>query len=112
VQSCAQVSTARKFTGQPLFYACAMSRWDPVPTPSRRWMIRHRRWLLVGAVVVVGLAIGYFVYDLATPGQTVGGVLKPLVAIATSINLVNMTRQSARSIEKYDSTRDQAPHTG
>jgi hypothetical protein len=59
-----------------------------------------------------GVAIGYFVYVLATSGLTVGGVLVPLVAIATSINLVNMTRQSARFIEKYDSTRDQAPHTG
>ena len=67
---------------------------------------------MVGAVVVMVSAICYFVYDLATSGLTVGGVLEPLVAVATSINLVNMTRQSARFIEKYDSTRDQAPHTG
>jgi len=75
-------------------------------------MVRHRTWFLVGAIVVVVSAIGSFVYDLATSGLTVGGVLVPLVAIATSINLVNMTRQSARFIEKYDSARDQAPHTG
>jgi hypothetical protein len=74
-------------------------------------MVRHRRWFLVGAVVVVVLAIGDFVYDLATPGLTVGGVLAPLVASATSINLVIMTKQSARFIEKYDSTRDQGPNT-
>jgi hypothetical protein len=67
---------------------------------------------LVGAVVVVVLAIGDFAYDLATPGLTVGGVIAPLVASATSINLVIVTRQSARFIEKYDSTRDQGPNTG
>jgi len=29
-----------------LSYTQAMSRWDPVPTPSQRWMVRHRRWFL------------------------------------------------------------------
>lgn len=87
-----------------------MSRWDPVPTPSQRWMVRHRKWFLVGAVVVVVLAIGDFVYALAMAALTVGGVIAPLVASATSINLVIVTRQSARIIEKYDSTRDENPH--
>lgn len=74
-------------------------------------MVRHGRWFLVGAVVVVVLAIGDFAYALATTGLTVGGVIAPLVASATSINLVIVTRQSARFIEKFDSTSDQGPRT-
>jgi hypothetical protein len=58
------------------------------------------------------LTIGDFVYCLMTSGLTVAVVLMPIVAIGLSINFVYISRDSARLIEKSDSTHDPTPNSG
>jgi hypothetical protein len=81
-----------------------MSRWDPKPTPGQRWIVRHRRGLLVVLVVYMVLTIGQFVYCLVTSQLTVSAVINPIVAIGPNINHVYMSRDITRLIEKSDST--------
>jgi positive regulator of sigma E activity len=89
-----------------------MSRWDPKPTPYQRRIVRHRRGLLVVSVVYMVVTIGLFVYCLVTSQLTVSVVLNAIVAIGVSINLVYILRNTARFIEKSDSTDDSVPNSG
>ena len=88
-----------------------MGRWDPEPSPFQRWIARHRRRFLVGAVVVIAIAIGGVVYDLATSGFKVGLVLMALVAVSISINPLSISMQSSRFVEKYDKARGEDPRS-
>ena len=52
----------------------------------------------------MALAIGMFVYCLVTSQLTVSVVLNAIVAIGLSINQFYISRDTARFIEKSDST--------
>jgi hypothetical protein len=58
------------------------------------------------------VTIGLFVYCLVTSQLTVSVVLNPIVAIGLSISQVYISRNTARFIEKSDSTDDPVPNSG
>lgn len=64
------------------------------------------------SVVYMVLAIGLFVYCLVTSQLTVSAVLNAIVAIGLTINLVYISRNIARLIEKSDSSHDPVPNSG
>jgi hypothetical protein len=90
-------------------YGSAMSRWDPEPTSTERWLARHRTPVRVVAVLVIVFAISQIVYLLATAGElgwSLGGSL-PLI---TSLCLILvLTRSASSHVEKYDNVRSQGP---
>lgn len=96
----------------PLLYAQIMSRWDPKPTPYERWIVRHRKGLLVVLVVYMVLAIGSFVYCVVTSQLILSAALNAIVAIGLTINFVYQSRNGVRLIEKSDSTHDPVPDSG
>jgi hypothetical protein len=86
-----------------------MSRWDPKPTPTGRWIAGHLSSIRTVVVFIILLAIGGLVHDLVTTGTTFRDVAGPILVIVLGINLLYLSRQSARFVEKYDSGRDQDP---
>jgi hypothetical protein len=64
------------------------------------------------SVVYMVLTIGLFVYCLVTSQLTVSAVLNPIVAIGLSLNFVYISRNTARLIDKSDSTHDPVPNSG
>jgi hypothetical protein len=87
-----------------------MSRWDPKPTPSGRWIAGHLSSIRAVVFFIILLAIGGLVHDLVTPGTTFGDIAGPILVIVLGINLLYLSRQSARFVKKYDSTRDRDSH--
>ena len=59
----------------------------------------------------MALAIGMFVYCLVTSQLTVSVVLNAIVAIGLSINQFYISRDTARFIEKSDSTENPVPNS-
>jgi positive regulator of sigma E activity len=64
------------------------------------------------SVVYLVVTIGMFVYCLVTSQLTVSVVLNAIVAIGLSINQVYISRNTARFIEKSDSTENPVPNSG
>jgi hypothetical protein len=96
-----------------------MTRWDPEPTFTERWLVRHRTpsvWLRpslsrVVAVLSIVFAIGQIVYVLATAGElgwSLGGS-RPLIT-SPCLFLV-LTRSASSHVEKYDNARHQGPNS-
>ena len=97
--------------GEPASYASVMSRWDPEPTSTERWLVRYRTQVRVGSVLLVLLAIGRIVYLLAT-GRALGWSLGGSISLITSPLLILFLSWSATShVEKYDSARNEGPNS-
>jgi hypothetical protein len=60
-----------------------MSRWDPEPSSTERWLVRHRTPVRVGAVLLIVFAIGQIAYLMAT-GGALGWSLGGSISLITS----------------------------
>ena len=86
-----------------------MSRWDPEPTSTERWLARHRTPIRVGAVIVIVFAIGRIVYLLAT-GGALGWSLGGSISLITSPCLIMfLTWSASNHVDRYDKARHDAP---
>jgi hypothetical protein len=89
-------------------YSHNMSRWDSKPTPFQRWIVRHRRGIRIGAVILLVLAICALVYDLVAVGVDMG-LIGPIMGITASVEFLVISRDVSRSVERYDTARLQGP---
>jgi predicted membrane-bound spermidine synthase len=85
-----------------------VSRWDREPTSFQRWLVRRRTGVRVSAVLVMVLAICGLVYDLVAVGLDMG-LVGPIVGITSSLNILLISRDVSRLVERYDSARHQGP---
>lgn len=92
-------------------YGSTMSRWDPEPTSTERWLVRHRTPVRVVAVLFIVFAIGQIVYLLATAGDLGWSLGGSLPLITSSCLFLVLTRSASSHVEKYDNARHQGPNS-
>jgi hypothetical protein len=102
------IELPRAVETEPMSYSHNMSRWDSKPTPFRRWIVRHRRGIRIGAVILLVLAICALIYDLVAAGVDMG-LIGPIMGITASVEFLVISRDVSRQVEKYDTARHQGP---